>query len=156
LHRVGRAQRLREPVLHAAPYRHRGRRGVPRPARGGADEACERRCSGPAAGRRALLPPAPPAPGARAGGHPRGRLIERAVAAKATYTDNLNIRPGVRDPQEIFTFSPSARASSRTESRNLGAELRLDAYRYPGRPQLNTVGYAGSASGSWMSELDTF
>ena len=82
--------------------------------------------------------------------------VESNVTAKATYTDNLDLLPNVTNPAEIYTISPSARFSNRTEAHELGAELRVDVNRYPGKPQLNTVGYALNGLGRWLDERNTY
>src|SRR5262245_43393997 len=83
-------------------------------------------------------------------------LVESGVTAKATYTDNLDLLPSVRNPAEIYTISPSARFTNRTEAHELGAELRVDVNRYPGKPQLNTVGYALNGLGRLLDERNTW
>src|SRR5262249_15500448 len=82
--------------------------------------------------------------------------VETNVTAKATYPDNPHLLPNTATPAEIYTISPSARFSDRTEAHELGAELRVDVNRYPGKPQLNTVGYALNGLGRWLNERNTY
>jgi hypothetical protein len=83
-------------------------------------------------------------------------LVERSVSARVAHNTNLSLLPGTNDPTDIFTLSPGARFASRTESRDLGADLRLNINRYGGKSQLNYVGYAVSGNGSWVNERNAW
>ena len=81
-------------------------------------------------------------------------VIDPSVGARLTHNDNINMQ--INDPIAVtyYSLSPSAKFSSRTESRDVAMSLGLNADRYPGDSEYNATNHNIDLLSKWTRELD--
>ena len=64
--------------------------------------------------------------------------IEPSVEARATFTDNINLEPGVRENTPGWLLYPRVTFARRTEVTEISGKAGLGINRYPGHSDLDT------------------
>jgi len=79
--------------------------------------------------------------------------IDASALAQTRFNDNYELSPAAtRNGTAIESLTPDVRFSSRSETRDVNADLSLTANRVDRRPDLNTVDYRLTTAGTWQRE----
>lgn len=83
-------------------------------------------------------------------------VVNRSVAARTTYNDNVNMQPTKREAATYVAVTPTVALVNRTETRQIGLTLAATANRYLDRPALNTIDHSGSIEYRQSGERDNW
>lgn len=82
-------------------------------------------------------------------------LIDRSVASRYSYNDNITMRTtGDKQADSYLSITPTLAAATRTESRDVGLNLAVGGNWFLDRPEYNATDYLANLASNWRAELD--
>lgn len=81
-------------------------------------------------------------------------VIDRSVASRLSYNDNITMRSDDEQADTYLTVTPTLGMSSRTEAHDIGLNLSVGGNWYQHRTDYNATDYALKAVSKWLAERD--
>lgn len=81
-------------------------------------------------------------------------VIDRSVAGRYSYNDNITMRGDAKQADSFLSVTPEVGLASRTEARDLGMNLAIGGHWYQDRTEYNATDYSLGLAGKWRAELD--
>lgn len=81
-------------------------------------------------------------------------VIDRSVASRLSYNDNITMRSDEKRADTYVTVTPELGLSSRTEARDVGLNLSVGGNWYRRQTEYNATDYSLRAHSKWLAESD--
>lgn len=79
-------------------------------------------------------------------------VIDRSLASRLSYADNITMRSDEKLADSYLTVTPGLGFSSRTEARDIGLNLSVGGNWYRHRSEYNATDYSLRATSKWLAE----